>query len=268
MRETRLKIKKFIAFTLAEIIIVLGIVGIVAEMTIPGLVQSYQETQMVTGLLTFHSTLQQAILMWKQEVGCYQDTGSCLVAQFTDVSAAPSDITTYNAFNNSIGKYMKISQKVNHSNNEDWLADENSYHNYYGGVVNGALRKDQTAMGGLFLMNNGTIFALRAEFPSAIEVWVDVNGKKPPNRIGKDFYRLVIGKIGTQKNNDINYSFVSGDSSLPADSAYGLCGCWGPCNPNETNPTGNAAMPTSYVILNQKLPDFKALSQSIGGFLP
>ena len=39
---------KFKAFTLAEILITLGIIGVVAAMTIPTLITNYQKKQTVT----------------------------------------------------------------------------------------------------------------------------------------------------------------------------------------------------------------------------
>jgi prepilin-type N-terminal cleavage/methylation domain-containing protein len=37
------KSQRYTAFTLAEVMIVIGIIGIVAEMTLPSLVQNYQK---------------------------------------------------------------------------------------------------------------------------------------------------------------------------------------------------------------------------------
>ena len=42
-------VQKF-AFTLAEVLITLGIIGVVAAMTIPSLIQSYKEKQTVVTL--------------------------------------------------------------------------------------------------------------------------------------------------------------------------------------------------------------------------
>ena len=46
MQSTKIKL----AFTLAEVLITLGIIGIVAAMTIPTLLAKYQEKQTVTKL--------------------------------------------------------------------------------------------------------------------------------------------------------------------------------------------------------------------------
>ena len=50
------------AFTLAEVLITLGIIGVVAAMTLPTLITSYKEKQRVTQLKKSYSVLQQAYL--------------------------------------------------------------------------------------------------------------------------------------------------------------------------------------------------------------
>lgn len=49
------------AFTLAEVLIVLGIIGVVAAMTIPVLMSKYRANVAVTRLQKFYSTMQQAL---------------------------------------------------------------------------------------------------------------------------------------------------------------------------------------------------------------
>jgi prepilin-type N-terminal cleavage/methylation domain-containing protein len=56
-------------FTLAEVLITLGIIGVVAALTIPGLVASYQEKVTVTKLKKLYTTLSQAYEMARIEYG-------------------------------------------------------------------------------------------------------------------------------------------------------------------------------------------------------
>ena len=63
------------AFTLAEVLITLGIIGIVAAMTIPSLVQDYREKAQVTRVKKFYSVFAQAYAMALQDLlirGVYQ----------------------------------------------------------------------------------------------------------------------------------------------------------------------------------------------------
>lgn len=57
------------AFTLAEVLITLGIIGIVAAMTIPTLIQKNFEKQTVTKLRETQSILAQTLRMAEEEYG-------------------------------------------------------------------------------------------------------------------------------------------------------------------------------------------------------
>lgn len=51
------------AFTLAEVLIALAIIGIVAAMTIPSMVQKFEEKARITALKKFYATITQAVQM-------------------------------------------------------------------------------------------------------------------------------------------------------------------------------------------------------------
>ncbi len=67
--------KKKKAFTLAEVLITLGIIGIVAAMTLPTLVQKYKEKQRVTQLKKAYSILNQAFTMAVNDYGTPDNWG-------------------------------------------------------------------------------------------------------------------------------------------------------------------------------------------------
>lgn len=56
-------------FTLAEVLITLGIIGVVAALTIPNLLAHYQKQQTVIKLKKIYSNLQQSIRMATEEYG-------------------------------------------------------------------------------------------------------------------------------------------------------------------------------------------------------
>ena len=58
------------AFTLAEVLITLGIIGVVAAMTIPTLIADYQEKVMVTKVKQAHSQLMNAIQLYVAQNNC------------------------------------------------------------------------------------------------------------------------------------------------------------------------------------------------------
>lgn len=246
--------KHRIAFTLAEVLITLGIIGLIAALTIPTLINIYQERQMVTGLLKFNATLQQAVQLWKEDIGCHDDAYSCLASQ----GNADNDINSFN----QIGQFLKIVSTATQTNSANWLPDNTQ--NYYGNIetTNYGKVAHVGCGAGAFLLPDGTTFSVDID-AAGFEITVDVNGKKPPNRIGKDTFPLFIGE---KSGKDIWYYkyWNSNSTGLCLYQAYGAN-----CKPYNADPTvGFGASPTSYVILNNKLPDFYALSQTVSGFNP
>ena len=61
--------RKRTAFTLAEVLITLGIIGIVASLTLPNIIYNYQKHVVETRLQKFYSTINQAVRMAEQDYG-------------------------------------------------------------------------------------------------------------------------------------------------------------------------------------------------------
>ena len=61
--------KKFYAFTLAEVLITLGIIGVVAAMTMPTVIKNYQKKQAATQMRKTYAVLENALAMAKAEHG-------------------------------------------------------------------------------------------------------------------------------------------------------------------------------------------------------
>ncbi len=58
-----------LAFTLAEVLVTLAVIGIVAAMTIPNLVQSYKKKEVETKLVKFYSTMNNAVKLAEVDYG-------------------------------------------------------------------------------------------------------------------------------------------------------------------------------------------------------
>ena len=61
--------RKCTAFTLAEVLITLGIIGIVASLTLPNIIYNYQKHVVETRLQKFYSTINQAVRLTEQDYG-------------------------------------------------------------------------------------------------------------------------------------------------------------------------------------------------------
>jgi type II secretory pathway pseudopilin PulG len=86
------------AFTLAETLITLGIIGVVAALTMPALVANYQKKVLETRIKKFYSVMQQAVNMKKAEDGALD--GSMLAANFS-----PAEMTLF--FDTNYKPYLK-----------------------------------------------------------------------------------------------------------------------------------------------------------------
>lgn len=77
---------KKIGFTLAEVLITLGIIGIVAAMTLPVLMSSYKKHVIKTKLMKFYSVMNQAVQMSEVENGdkFYWDFNNLQTRMFWD----------------------------------------------------------------------------------------------------------------------------------------------------------------------------------------
>ena len=199
--------KKRQAFTLAEVLITLGIIGVVAALTIPTLVNNYRKKQFETGLKKEYSVLLQALDMYKQ------DNETPLKKEDTDQSGGE--------FKNKIQPYLKIlvdcgnyqaSSKAKCVPNGDYTQDKKyTYKTYSGNTARENLFDD-----GQIILNDGS--HLLFENPgggSAVYVSIDVNGyNKLPNKWGEDVFTfqlmndgklLPMGAEGTSFRNTATY---------------------------------------------------------------
>ena len=246
-----------IAFTLAEVLITLGIIGVVAAMTMPSLIQHHREKAMVTSLEKFVSTISQAVDLYKADNECVDSISTCV----SYISKGDENCENFAP----IAAKMNVIASVKNANKStaDWLPDK--AYNYYGeeqeGIYGGVSKRNIGTCA--YLLNDGTTFAVDIN-PTNFDIMVDVNGKKLPNRVGQDIFPLLIGA-------DANFVYAgvtSGNSNknkdvifYPLGSDYnafrGLCRYYysGGCNPLNTDPTkDNGASPTAYVLMTKKLP--------------
>ncbi|MCM1338999.1 MAG: type II secretion system GspH family protein [Muribaculaceae bacterium] len=229
------------AFTLAEVLITLAIVGIVAVLTIPNLISKYQEKIFVTSLLRFNSNLLQAISLFKNE---------------TDGIFGSGNDADRDAFE-PIAKYMKVAgrcyrvSKTPSCSTASWLPDYNV--NYYGEVIGAsyATVAKNTFDNVCYLLFDGTTFCIDID-PAHYNIAVDVNGKQLPNRVGQDIFYFSVGEYSSRRD------LIPGYRYCEPQTHAGLC-CSrfinNRCNSDNIYPGKDlGAFPTAYVLKHRKLP--------------
>ena len=176
------------AFTLAEVLITLGIIGVVAVITLPSLIQRNIEKQRVAQLKKAYSELSQAYNLAITENGAPTEWG--MGGMYEEKS--------HYIMANNMRKFLKLSvdcvdmtaEQTRVNCGHDNLYRNNSYQ-YGKGVRRLVVLSDGT------LVNIRTYTGLCNFQYGAIKnvcgvISVDLNGATPPNRNGEDLFNIFI----------------------------------------------------------------------------
>ena len=179
------------AFTLAEVLITLGIIGVVAAMTMPTLITNYQKRATVAKLKRAYSVIKQAYLMSYDQVG--DPTADEAFAMGAN-----------NYFKTYWAPYIKATlcktcQECGYSSNTPWIAANGSASGFTPFSSN--LRTSfYTSDGFLFVIYVGTGWRYDDKAPLTYVI-IDINGGKGPNQFGKDVFWFQ--RIANEKGSDM-----------------------------------------------------------------
>ena len=156
-------------FTLSEVLITLGIIGIVAAMTLPTLIQRQQRIETSSRLKKFYSAMSQAIMLseldngevkyWPKNGQVYDEDGN----YDTEANSEISD----GFFRKYIAPYLKYTS----------AAKDKDFNNY---------TKVVFADGSVMHFRNGGCY----------DIYIDTNGQKKPNIAGRDYFVFILCPTG------------------------------------------------------------------------
>ena len=160
------------AFTLAEVLIALVIIGVIAAITVPIVMQNTQKQEYVSKLQKTYSVLSQATNQIIAEEG----------SPSGDEGWADTVDNTYNL-------YKK------HLNNAKECETERgcfaSSYKTYAGIDAQFTNIDNDATFRRLVLSDGTSVSFR-KANNIMSIYVDINGIKSPNKTGRDFFEFVI----------------------------------------------------------------------------
>lgn len=191
----RPNIKKFKAFTLAEVLISLGVIGIIAALTIPAIIINIQNAELKSKFKKEFSIFSQAFLDMQK------DNGGTLAGVFQ------GNLTS---FQTNFQKYLNATDFASSSNSSTNISWEDScdfkYLNgtYQGGTYDcNACPTGRLADGTMFIVlvswatHDLSTCTISGSYPRAdlcFDIFMDVNGKTAPNTMGKDIYAISVYK--------------------------------------------------------------------------
>ena len=217
------------AFTLAEVLITLGIIGVVAAMTLPTLIRRHQEKIIIAKLKKNYSTMQQAYLMAINDKGSIETWGLANSNDGRD-SNEEQDTSLYDDTENilyHLKDYLKVTK---YCGLEKGCWYSTPIYSLNGSVFGYPDR-------GYFskaILADGSMIMTYSDNSNSGFYRIDVNGATPPNTMGKDVFSFEILK---------NKIIPWGVSSYPFDYY---------CNPKKSGVDQGRGC-TAWVIINENM---------------
>ena len=188
------------AFTLAEVLITLGIIGVVAAMTIPTLVSNYKVKTTSVKLKKFYSTMAQAIKM-------------------SEVDNGP------------VAQWIKPDRKFDSSGQEDFEANDENADKFFVKYLAPYLKFSRPMSGKpvIFLADGSKVTFSTG---NCFNIDYDINGDALPNQNAEDIFQFGICKPGTIEYSGADFSALyfkysntpgAYDVVYDRDTAYANC---------------------------------------------
>ena len=175
-------VKKF-GFTFAEVLITLGIIGVIAALTLPSLIQKKQTKELETGLKVAYSLINQAI------INANNGAGETLTSKNVEYRQFKSLIMPYfdNPTDCSWGGNKGVTNSIICGGADDSGNEVNiKYKNFS--------KKSQSIStrhidDGQFVLKNGMLIMIENEKTPTVYLTADINGaSKKPNAWGHDVF--------------------------------------------------------------------------------
>jgi len=242
------------AFTLAEVLITLGIIGVVAAMTLPTLISNHRKKTFEVGFKSSVSIAQRALLLAKEELGVnslhsycslynesvYPNAKECHLTFINKIMTAASPKCTVNV------SYCAPTNIERHPNDITTFNGKNTI-------------PSDSAMISLIkqvILPNSSFMGI-CIVGSRIYIGIDTNGLKGPNKLGYDIFYLMVNNndfLSGPNNHNNNITDEEAeekykDSTLSAKEYFTAVNGW-PCNLT-SNRKGNGLGCAHYALKNK-----------------
>ncbi len=212
-----------LGFTLAEVLITLGIIGVVASLTIPSLINNYKEKELITRTKKTYSVIQNAILLAQVENGSVGDNTSLFDTSKTSVDVAKDFAKYFNGAKfcpdknvDGCGNFfysLKFASKKSSTdvNYPKIILPDNTIISVMQNSSCFRVASDcvQNAAGECIKDQNGNNIPTTSTHNDCATLFFDVNGTKLPNQFGRDAYSLKVLTNKLERGNWAPYGSAS-----------------------------------------------------------
>ena len=189
--------KLSLGFTLAEVLVTLAIIGVVAAMTVPTLMQNYQKKSYVTQLHKVYNEFQQAMTQYMTERNA--------------LNLREAGINSQTAMNDFVTTHFKVVNSCLTAETTPCFENPANYKKISGAVANAFDNEE----GMMFTLASGA--SIRPWYANRganfIIMVVDTNGMQGPNIYGRDFFDMCI-----DVNGNIDGCVLPAPASFPLSS--------------------------------------------------
>ena len=249
------------AFTLAEVLITLTIIGVIAALTIPNLMKKNFEAEAVARA---KQTYAQISNVWKK----YQAIHNCDGA---DCMTNPTSNWCNTDIENIILENIKVKEHYIYTN-----GNKNNMNNYLPEEVKG-VNGERFSTGKIqwarchFVLDNGITMNIQriADWTQqegttykSLNIIFDINGKKGPNQIGADTFIIGIPHTtGQVLPGPVGTVALGGDYNRHGECYYMMNQSVRCPSESGSKPYLPERVPLQYILQNSKLPDLSKLMQ-------
>ena len=219
-------------FTLAEVLITLGVIGVVAAMTLPSVIAKYQKQQTIAKLKKAYSTLGQLVLRSQENNG----PAAFSTSDTVDAEVVKNFFNTYwfpylngpVISKEGVCPYGSDSVCAAYSLLSGSVYDTSIYTNYPIGRVFFTTNDGIAYYVDIMRWENkydddGNLVSHIAKYSTRQNVLIDVNGVNPPNTFGKDVFMFIINfddSLVRPYGHDKTESEINDNCKLNGSGAY------------------------------------------------
>lgn len=218
------------AFTLAEVLITLGIIGGISALTLPSLIAKYQEKVLVTKAKRSYSVISNAFTNWSTKNGSVGDYSAIFINSQNSTELNnnfASELNTVKVCNGNINKcggtysakqYKKLNDGLGHTqetagalNYNRIVLNDGSFIAISNLVKDGSCihtwRSNYTDENGNYIPDPTSPTGYKSYTGTSDScgiIYIDTNGMQPPNQVGKDFFLIRVTSENIVPSNGYN----------------------------------------------------------------